>query len=64
MRNVAYLGHGAEIEEDVVRLRRRKLEFDSDAAHRPRPASGQDLPPGRRGGSPPGRLAMTRKRLR
>ena len=34
MRNIAYLGHGAEIEEDVVRLRRRKLEFDSDAAHR------------------------------
>ena len=34
MRNIAYLGHGAEIEEDVVRLRRRKLEFDSDAARR------------------------------
>ena len=34
MRNIAYPGHGVEIEEDVVRLRRRKLEFDSDAAGR------------------------------
>ena len=32
--NIAYTGHGAEIEEDIVRLRRRKLEFDADAARR------------------------------
>lgn len=39
MSNVTYAGHGVEIEEDAVRLQRRKLEFDSDAAHRrdPRP---------------------------
>ena len=34
--NIAYSGHGAEIEEDLVRLRRRKLEFDADAARRVR----------------------------
>jgi hypothetical protein len=37
--NIAYAGHGVEIEEDLVRLGRRKLEFHSDVAHRrdPRP---------------------------
>jgi hypothetical protein len=37
--NMTYAGHGVEIEEDVVRFRRRKLEFESDVAHRrdPRP---------------------------
>src|SRR5262249_16637919 len=29
---VMYAGYGAEIEDDAVRLRRRKLEFDDDAA--------------------------------
>lgn len=39
MSNMTYAGHGVEIEEDVVRFRRRKLEFESDVAHRrdPRP---------------------------
>ena len=32
MNNVAYVGHGVEIEDDVLRLRRRKLEFDGDAS--------------------------------
>jgi hypothetical protein len=32
--NIAYAGHGVEIEEDVIRLRRRKLEFEGDAASR------------------------------
>jgi hypothetical protein len=32
--NIAYAGHGVEIEEDVVRLQRRKLEFDGDVASR------------------------------
>jgi hypothetical protein len=37
--NIVYAGHGVEIEEDAVRLRRRKLEFESDTAGRrdPRP---------------------------
>jgi hypothetical protein len=34
--NIAYAGHGAEIEDDIVRLRRRKLEFDDYAARRAR----------------------------
>jgi hypothetical protein len=34
--NVGYAGHGAEIEEDIIRLRRRKLEFDDDMARRAR----------------------------
>jgi hypothetical protein len=29
---VTYVGYGVEIEDDAVRLRRRKLEFDGDAA--------------------------------
>jgi len=28
------MGNGVEIEDDIVRLRRRKLEFDDDAARR------------------------------
>jgi hypothetical protein len=32
--NMTYAGHGVEIEEDAVRLRRRKLEFESDAGRR------------------------------
>ena len=31
---VTYVGHGVEIEDDAARLRRRKLEFDYDAARR------------------------------
>lgn len=34
MSTVRYVGHGVEIEDDAVRLRRRKLEFDNDAARR------------------------------
>ena len=34
--DIAYAGHGAEIEQDIIRLRRRKLEFDEDAARRAR----------------------------
>lgn len=39
MSNMTYAGHGVEIEEDVVRLRRHKHEFDIDTARRtdPRP---------------------------
>ena len=39
MSNMTYAGHAVEIEEDIVRLRRRKLEFESDAVRRrnPRP---------------------------
>ena len=36
MSNIGYAGHGADIEEDIVRLRRRKLEFDDDMARRVR----------------------------
>ena len=32
MNTVTYWGHGAEIEDDAVRLRRRKLDLDGDAA--------------------------------
>ncbi len=32
MSMVTYVGHGVEIEDDAVRLRRHKLEFDDDAA--------------------------------
>ena len=32
MSMITYAGYGVEIEDDAVRLRRRKLEFDSDAA--------------------------------
>jgi hypothetical protein len=32
VRNVMYLGHGVEIEDDAVRFRRRRLEFEGDAA--------------------------------
>jgi hypothetical protein len=35
--NMRYAGHGVEIEEDVVRLHRRKLEFESDTVRRPDP---------------------------
>jgi hypothetical protein len=35
--NIAYAGHGVEIEEDVVRLQRHKHEFDADTARRPDP---------------------------
>jgi len=31
---VRYMGRGVEIEDDTVRLSRRKLEFDNDAARR------------------------------
>jgi hypothetical protein len=31
---ITYVGHGVEIEDDAARLRRRKLEFDDDAARR------------------------------
>jgi len=36
---MTYSGHAVEIEEDIVRLRRRKLEFESDTVRRrnPRP---------------------------
>ena len=37
MNNMTYAGHGVEIEEDVIRLRRPKHEFDIDAARRPGP---------------------------
>jgi hypothetical protein len=34
---MTYAGHGVEIEQDVVRLRRHKHEFDIDTARRPDP---------------------------
>ena len=48
MSMVRYVGRGAEVEDDAVRLRRRKLEFDDDAARRsrqrkPRPWTALDL---------------------
>lgn len=45
---VRYVGHGVEIEDDAVRLRRRKMEFDGDAARR----FGQGKPPRRTGLGP------------
>jgi hypothetical protein len=45
---VRYVGHGVEIEDDAVRLRRRKLEFDDDAARR----SHQSKPPRRKNTGP------------
>jgi hypothetical protein len=36
MNTVRYVGGGAEVEDDAARLRRRKLEFDEDAARRSR----------------------------
>jgi hypothetical protein len=44
---VRYVGHGVEIEDDAVRLRRRKVEFDGDARR-----FGQDKPPRRAGLGP------------
>jgi hypothetical protein len=35
--NITYAGHGVEIEEDIVRLRRHQHEFDIDTARRPAP---------------------------
>ncbi len=32
MSTVGYVSHAVEIEDDVTRLRRRKVEFDCDAA--------------------------------
>lgn len=53
MSMVTYVGHGVEIEDDAVRLRRHKLEFDDDAARlsyqsRPRRRR-KDLRSGQRG---------------
>jgi hypothetical protein len=45
---VRYVGHGVEIEDDAVRLRRRKVEFDGDAVRRFR----WDKPPRRTGTGP------------
>jgi hypothetical protein len=36
VRTVRYVSHGVEIEDDAVRLRRHKCEFDGDAARRSR----------------------------
>ena len=44
MSTVRYMGNGVEIEDDIVRLRRRKLEFDDDAARR----SDRSKPPRRK----------------
>jgi hypothetical protein len=35
--NATHVGLGLEIEEDIIRLRRRKLEYEADAARRPGP---------------------------
>ncbi len=40
MTTITYVGHGVEIEDDVVRMRRRKLESADDLArnlHRSKP---------------------------
>lgn len=45
---VTYAGHGVETEDDAGRLRRRKLEFDGDAArraHQGKPRRLKDLGP-------------------
>jgi hypothetical protein len=38
MKDTAYRGRGIEIEDDIVRLRRRQLEYEVDAAARARRA--------------------------
>jgi hypothetical protein len=35
------MGPGVEIEEDIIRLRRRKLEYEADAARRTRTGPGR-----------------------
>jgi hypothetical protein len=45
---VRYMGPGVEIEDDAIRLRRRKLEFDDDAvrrSHQSKPARRKDIGP-------------------
>jgi hypothetical protein len=36
--NTGYAGQGIEIEDDILRLRQRKLEYEADAARRDRRA--------------------------
>jgi hypothetical protein len=57
---VRYVGHGVEIEDDAVRLRRRKLEFDDDAARR----SDQSKPLRRKPAGPVGAIAAALARWR
>ena len=48
MSTLRYAGHGVEIEDDAVRLRRRKLEFDYDAvrrSHQSKPSRRKDVGP-------------------
>jgi hypothetical protein len=48
MNDFAYTGQAAAIEDDLVRLRRRKLEFDDDAARARREWTRAVTPRGRR----------------
>jgi hypothetical protein len=57
---VRYVGHGVEIEDDAVRLRRRKLESDHDAARRSR----QSKPRRREGVGPVSAIAAALTRWR
>ena len=60
MNTVTYVGHGAEIEDDAVRLRRRKLEFDGDAAR----SSHRSKPRRRKGHRPVGAISAALFRWR
>ncbi len=58
MSTVRYVGHGVEIEDDAIRLRRRKREFDDDAArrsHQSKPRRRRDVGAGPRDSSGPAR---------
>ena len=47
MSTLRYVGHGVEIEDDAIRLRRRKIEFDDAArgSHRSKPPRPKDVGP-------------------
>jgi hypothetical protein len=55
-----YVGHGAEIEDDAVRPRRRKLELDGDAAR----SSHRSKPRRRKGPGPVGARSAALSRWR
>ena len=60
MSTVRYTGHGVEIEDDAVRLRRHRLEFDNDAAR----LSPQDKPRRRKDLGPVSAIAAALARWR
>jgi hypothetical protein len=60
MNTVMYVGHGVEIEDDAVRLRRRTLEYRDDAARRVH----WQKPPRRQARGPAGLLSAVIDRWR